>query len=110
RKGSPFSKHGSRPRSREAAISAGSTRSRRRRRMLDHNQSLREADPEVAQLVDEELRRQRGGNEVIDRVEQLAIDRGKRLFGADHVNVQPHSGAQANFAAFMAVLPPGALL
>src|SRR6185295_14234429 len=65
RKGSPFSKHGSRPRSREAAISAGSTRSRRRRRMLDHNQSLREADPEVAQLVDEELRRQRGGIELI---------------------------------------------
>ena len=116
--------------------------------MFDLNRSLREADPAVARLVDEELRRQRegleliasenfasravidatgtpltnkysegypkkryyGGNEVIDRVEQLAIDRGKQLFGSDHVNVQPHSGAQANFSAFMAVLPPGELL
>ncbi len=48
-----------------------------------------------------------GGNEVIDQVEQLAIDRAKELFGAGHANVQPHAGAQANFAAFMAVLPPG---
>lgn len=47
-----------------------------------------------------------GGNEVIDQVETLAIDRAKALFGAEHANVQPHAGAQANFAAFMAVLPP----
>jgi glycine hydroxymethyltransferase len=116
--------------------------------MLDHNASLREADPAVAALVDQELARQRhgleliasenfasravidamgtpltnkysegyprkryyGGNEVIDRVEQLAIDRAKELFGVEHANVQPHSGAQANFAAFMAVLKPGELL
>ena len=48
-----------------------------------------------------------GGCEVIDEIEQLAIDRLKQLFGAEHANVQPHSGAQANFAAFMALIPPG---
>jgi glycine hydroxymethyltransferase len=52
-------------------------------------------------------RRYYGGCEVVDQVEQLAIDRLLRLFGADHANVQPHSGAQANFAAFMAVAAPG---
>jgi glycine hydroxymethyltransferase len=52
-------------------------------------------------------RRYYGGCEVIDEIEQLAIDRLKQLFGSDHANVQPHSGAQANFAAFMAVVPPG---
>ena len=52
-------------------------------------------------------RRYYGGCEVVDEVEQLAIDRAKQLFGAEHANVQPHSGAQANFAAFMAVLKPG---
>ncbi len=115
---------------------------------LDHNASLRQADPVVARLIDQELRRQQhgleliasenfasravidamgtpltnkyaegypgrryyGGCEVIDQVEQLAIDRLKQLFGAEHANVQPHSGAQANFAAFMAVLPPGGKL
>ncbi|HET8634547.1 MAG TPA: serine hydroxymethyltransferase [Gemmatimonadales bacterium] len=51
-----------------------------------------------------------GGCEVVDQVEQLAIDRARALFAADHANVQPHSGAQANFAAFMAVLPPGGTL
>jgi glycine hydroxymethyltransferase len=112
---------------------------------LNHNASLRQADPVVARLIDQELRRQQngleliasenfasravidamgtpltnkyaegypgkryyGGCEVIDQVEQLAIDRLKQLFGSEHANVQPHSGAQANFAAFMAVLPPG---
>jgi glycine hydroxymethyltransferase len=112
---------------------------------LDHNASLRDADPTVARMIDRELRRQQhgleliasenfasravidamgtpltnkyaegypgrryyGGCEVIDEIEQLAIDRLKRLFGAAHANVQPHSGAQANFAAFMAVIPPG---
>jgi glycine hydroxymethyltransferase len=115
---------------------------------LDHNASLRDADPAVARLIDRELRRQQhgleliasenfasravidamgtpltnkyaegypgrryyGGCEVIDEIEQLAIDRLKQLFGADHANVQPHSGAQANFAAFMAVIKPGETL
>lgn len=48
-----------------------------------------------------------GGCEIVDRVEQLAIDRAKQLFGAEHANVQPHSGAQANAAVFMAFLKPG---
>ncbi len=48
-----------------------------------------------------------GGCEFIDRAEQLAIDRAKKLFGAAHANVQPHSGAQANFAVFLALLEPG---
>jgi glycine hydroxymethyltransferase len=112
---------------------------------LDHNASLRDADPLVARLIDRELGRQRhgleliasenfasravidamgtpltnkyaegypgrryyGGCEVIDEVEQLAIDRLKQLFGSEHANVQPLSGAQANFAAFMAVIPVG---
>jgi glycine hydroxymethyltransferase len=115
---------------------------------LDLNATLRQGDPVVARLVDQELARQRdgleliasenfasravldaagtpltnkyaegypgkrdyGGCEVVDQVEQLAIDRVCALFAADHANVQPHSGAQANFAAFMAVLPPGGTL
>jgi glycine hydroxymethyltransferase len=48
-----------------------------------------------------------GGCEFVDQAELLAIDRLKRLFGAEHVNVQPHSGAQANMAVFMACLAPG---
>ena len=48
-----------------------------------------------------------GGCENVDTVEQLAIDRAKKLFGADHVNVQPHSGSQANMAVYFAVLKPG---
>lgn len=48
-----------------------------------------------------------GGCQVVDRVEQLAIDRVCRLFGAEYANVQPHSGAQANMAVFMACLNPG---
>jgi glycine hydroxymethyltransferase len=48
-----------------------------------------------------------GGCEVVDEVEQLAIDRAKQLFGADHANVQPHSGAQANYAAMTTFLKPG---
>ncbi len=112
---------------------------------LDHNSSLRQADPTVARLIDRELRRQQqgleliasenfasravidamgtpltnkyaegypgrryyGGCEVIDEIEQLAIDRLKQIFGSEHANVQPHSGAQANFAAYMALIPPG---
>ncbi|MGH7996519.1 MAG: serine hydroxymethyltransferase [Opitutaceae bacterium] len=52
-------------------------------------------------------RRWYGGCECVDRVEQLAIDRAKRLFGAEHANVQPHSGSQANFAVYTSVLQPG---
>ncbi|MFF4593823.1 serine hydroxymethyltransferase [Amycolatopsis sp. NPDC001319] len=52
-------------------------------------------------------RRYYGGCEYVDVVEQLAIDRAKALFGAEHANVQPHSGAQANAAAMFAVLKPG---
>jgi glycine hydroxymethyltransferase len=115
---------------------------------LHHGDSLRAADPTVADLIDREADRQRkgleliasenfasravleamatvlnnkyaegypgkryyGGCEVVDEVERLAIERAKQLFGADHANVQSHSGAQANFAAFMAVLPPGGKL
>jgi glycine hydroxymethyltransferase len=115
---------------------------------FDHDASLRATDPDVALLVDREVRRQQqgleliasenfasravleamgtpltnkyaegypgrryyGGCEIVDQVEQLAIDRVKRLFGAEHANVQPHSGAQANFAAFMALIAPGELL
>ena len=107
--------------------------------------ALRETDPEVAGLIEEEIARQNdgieliasenfvspavleamgtpltnkyaeglpgkryyGGCEVVDRIEQLAIDRAKQLFGADHANVQPHSGAQANAAVFLAFLKPG---
>lgn len=52
-------------------------------------------------------RRYYGGCEYVDVVEQLAIDRAKQLFGAEHVNVQPHSGAQANMAAYFSQLQPG---
>jgi glycine hydroxymethyltransferase len=52
-------------------------------------------------------RRYYGGCEEVDVAEQLAIDRAKALFGGEHVNVQPHSGAQANNAAYMALLEPG---
>ena len=107
--------------------------------------ALRASDPEIAEALDNELRRQRtnlqliasenltspsvlaaqgsvltnkyaegypgkryyGGCEFVDVAEQLAIDRAKELFGAEHVNVQPHSGAQANSAVYMALLEPG---
>jgi glycine hydroxymethyltransferase len=52
-------------------------------------------------------RRWYGGCEFVDRVELLAIERAKRLFGAEHANVQPHSGSQANFAVYTSVLQPG---
>ncbi len=110
--------------------------------------ALREADPQVARLIDREIERQSdgleliasenfvspavlealgspltnkyaeglprkryyGGCEVVDELEQLAIDRAKALFGAEHANVQPHSGASANFAACFAFLKPGETL
>jgi glycine hydroxymethyltransferase len=52
-------------------------------------------------------RRYYGGCEVVDQVEELAIERAKQVFGCEHVNVQPHSGATANEAAYQAVLTPG---
>jgi glycine hydroxymethyltransferase len=51
-----------------------------------------------------------GGCEHVDVAESLAIERAKALFGAEHANVQPHAGAQANFAAYMALMPPGSTL
>jgi glycine hydroxymethyltransferase len=51
-----------------------------------------------------------GGCEIVDQVEQLAIDRAKQLFGAEHANVQPHSGSQANMAAYFALAKPGETL
>ncbi|MEI7680285.1 MAG: serine hydroxymethyltransferase, partial [Betaproteobacteria bacterium] len=48
-----------------------------------------------------------GGCEFVDVAEQLAIDRAKKLFGAEYANVQPHSGSQANFAVYTAMLKPG---
>src|SRR5260370_11459631 len=48
-----------------------------------------------------------GGCEFVDVVENLAIDRAKKLFGAEHVNVQPHSGSQANMAVYLTILKPG---
>ncbi len=48
-----------------------------------------------------------GGNAVVDSIEQLAIDRAKELFGAEHANVQPHSGANANMCVYQALLQPG---
>ena len=52
-------------------------------------------------------RRYYGGCEIVDEIEQLAIDRAKALFGADHANVQPHAGAQANMAVYLGLLEPG---
>ena len=52
-------------------------------------------------------RRYYGGCEIVDEIEQLAIDRAKELFGAEHANVQPHAGAQTNMAVYFACLEPG---
>ncbi|MDQ3672569.1 MAG: serine hydroxymethyltransferase [Actinomycetota bacterium] len=106
---------------------------------------LADVDPEIADLLQQELERQRGeieliasenftwpalleavgsvptnkysegypgrryygGCEVVDEIEQLAIDRAKALFGAEHANVQPHAGAQTNMAVYFACLDPG---
>ncbi|MFM7365206.1 MAG: serine hydroxymethyltransferase [Cuspidothrix sp.] len=106
---------------------------------------LRNSDPAINELINQELQRQRdhleliasenftsaavlaaqgsvltnkyaeglpgkryyGGCEFVDKIEQIAIDRAKQLFGAAHANVQPHSGAQANFAVFLTLLEPG---
>src|SRR4051794_20268372 len=113
--------------------------------MTYFNQPLADVDPEIADVLQHELERQRrtlemiasenfvprailecqgsvltnkyaegypgkryyGGCEYVDIIEQLAIDRAKALFGGDHVNVQPHAGAQANTAVYHALLQPG---
>ncbi|HUA01432.1 MAG TPA: serine hydroxymethyltransferase [Candidatus Aquilonibacter sp.] len=112
---------------------------------LRMNRSLAQTDPEIADVLREEVRRQAsglelipsenfvseavletmgsvltnkyaegypgkryyGGCEFVDRAEQLAIDRAKEIFGAEHANVQPHSGTQANIGVYMTVLQPG---
>jgi glycine hydroxymethyltransferase len=112
---------------------------------LRMSRTLAETDPEIADALREEVRRQAtglelipsenfvseavletmgsvltnkyaegypgkryyGGCEFADRAEQLAIDRAKELFGAEHANVQPHSGTQANIGVYMTVLQPG---
>ncbi|MEC4819925.1 MAG: serine hydroxymethyltransferase [Scytonema sp. PMC 1069.18] len=112
---------------------------------FDNSDFLASTDPAVAELINQELQRQRdhleliasenftsaavlaaqgsvltnkyaeglpgkryyGGCEFIDKIELLAIERAKQLFGAAHANVQPHSGAQANFAVFLTLLEPG---
>jgi glycine hydroxymethyltransferase len=112
------------------------------------NRSLEEVDPEVAEALRDEVRRQAtgleliasenfvseavmeaagsvftnkyaegypgkryyGGCENVDRVETLAIERAKKLFGAEHANVQAHSGTQANISVYMSVLEPGAVV
>ena len=112
---------------------------------LTNSDFLASSDPAVAELINQELQRQRdhleliasenftsaavlaaqgsvltnkyaeglpgkryyGGCEFVDKIEQVAIDRAKQLFGAAHANVQPHSGAQANFAVFLTLLEPG---
>src|SRR6185437_3757986 len=109
------------------------------------NLPLEQTDPEIAEIIELETRRQAtgvelipsenfvseavlaamgsvltnkyaegypgkryyGGCEFVDRAEQLTIDRAKQLFGAEHANVQPHSGTQANVAVYMAALQPG---
>jgi glycine hydroxymethyltransferase len=114
--------------------------------IIDHHaRSLAEADPEIAAAIDNEVRRQQqgleliasenfvseavleaagsvftnkyaegypgrryyGGCEFVDVVERLAMERAKQLFGAEHVNVQPHSGTQANIAVYLTVLNQG---
>jgi glycine hydroxymethyltransferase len=107
--------------------------------------ALRETDPDIAKLIDDEIRRQKdgleliasenfvspavleamgspltnkyaeglpgkryyGGCEIVDQIEQLAIDRARALFQAEHANVQPHAGAQANMAVYLGLLQPG---
>ena len=116
--------------------------------MTAHEAPLRAVDPDIADAIRDEIRRQQstleliasenfvsaavleamgspltnkyaegypgkryyGGCEFVDRAETLAIERAKALFGADHANVQPHAGAQANLAAYLAIMPAGSTL
>lgn len=90
------------------------------RRQEDHIELIASenyASPRVMQMQGSQLtnkyaegypnKRYYGGCEYVDRAEQLAIDRAKQLFAADYANVQPHSGSQANAAAYMALVQPG---
>jgi len=117
-------------------------------RMTAHEAPLRAVDPDIADAIRDEVRRQQstleliasenfvseavleamgspltnkyaegypgkryyGVCEFVDRAETLAIERAKALFGADHANVQPHAGAQANLAAYLAIMPAGSTL
>ena len=112
---------------------------------LHMNEFVKKVDPDIADILDAELTRQRdgieliasenfpsiavleaqgscltnkyaegypgrryyGGCEVVDKAENLAIERAKALFGAEHANVQPHAGSQANMAAYLALINPG---
>jgi len=112
---------------------------------MDFTNYIRKVDPEIAGLIDSEVKRQKEnllmiasenyadeailqaqgsvltnkyaegypgkrfyqGTEYYDKIEQLAIDRAKQLFGAEHANVQPNSGSQANQAVYLAMLQPG---
>ncbi len=90
---------------------------RRQRQGLTLIASENVASPAVLQAVGSVLtnkysegypgKRYYGGNQIIDEIEQLAIDRAKKLFAAEHANVQPHAGAIANIAVFLAFLKPG---
>src|SRR5713101_1091654 len=85
------------------------------------NLPLAEVDPEIAEILREAMgsvftnkyaegypgKRYYGGCEFADRAEQLAIDRAKQLFGAEHANVQAHSGTQANISVYMSALQVG---
>ena len=80
--------------------------------MMDTIGFVGKYDPEVSAAMEKELARQRrnlelSGCEYVDVVEEIAIDRAKKLFGAKFANVQPHSGAQANTAVYFALLQPG---
>ncbi len=126
----------------KTATESGSAGSATLERM---NRPLRDVDPEIAEILELEARRQAvglelipsenlvseavleaagsvltnkyaegypgkryyGGCEFVDRAEQLAIDRAKQLFGAEHANVQAHSGTQANISVYMTALQPG---
>ena len=117
-------------------------------RMTAHDAPLRAVDPDIADAIRDEIRRQQstleliasenfvseavleamgspltnkyaegypgkryyGGCEYVDVAESLAIERAKALFGAEHANVQPHAGAQANLAAYLAIMPAGSTL
>ncbi|MBV9102432.1 MAG: serine hydroxymethyltransferase [Candidatus Eremiobacteraeota bacterium] len=97
-----------------AAIAGEETRQRRNLELIaSENYASRAVREATASVMTNKYaegypgRRYYGGCEFVDEAERLAIERAKRLFGAEHANVQPHAGAQANMAVFMAVLQPG---
>ena len=100
----------------EVAKAIGDERDRQRRN-LELIASENFVSPAVLEAVGSVLtnkyaegypgRRYYGGCEVVDVVEDLAITRARELFGAEHANVQPHSGAQANMAVYFTMLKPG---